>query len=52
MGLEVYLYDGHLEIGNTLIENAIRPVAIGRKYYLFARSQEVADRSAVLCTLM
>ncbi|MBK8557059.1 MAG: IS66 family transposase [Lewinellaceae bacterium] len=31
-----YLDDGHLEIDNNLVENAIRPIAIGRKNYLFA----------------
>jgi len=51
-GLEVYLYDGQLEIDNNLIENAIRPVALGRKNYLFAGSHEAADRGAVLYTLM
>src|SRR5699024_4963857 len=36
--LSNYLKDGMLEIDNNLIENAIRPVAIGRKNYLFAGS--------------
>lgn len=51
-GLMTYLYDGRLEIDNNLIENAIRPVALGRKNYLFAGSHEAADRGAVLYTLM
>jgi len=51
-GLEVYLYDGRLEIDNNLIENAIRAVALGRKNYLFAGSHEAAGRGAVLYTLM
>ena len=34
-----YTTDGRLEIDNNLVENAIRPVAIGRKNYLFAGSQ-------------
>ena len=29
----VYLQDGRLEIDNNLIENSIRPVALGRKNY-------------------
>lgn len=44
--LNAYLYDGMLEIDNNLIENAIRPLAIGRKNYLFAGSHEAAKRAA------
>ena len=36
--LSAYLYDGNLLIDNNQIENAIRPVALGRKNYLFAGS--------------
>lgn len=45
--LLAYLEDGHLEIDNNLIENAIRPVAIGRKNYLFAGSDRGAERAAM-----
>jgi transposase len=45
--LLAYLYDGHLEIDNNLVENAIRPNAIGRKNYLFAGSHEGAQRAAM-----
>ena len=38
--MERYLEDGKLEIDNNLVENAIRPVAVGRKNYLFAVRQE------------
>jgi transposase len=31
-----YLHDGSLEIDNNMAENAIRPIALGRKNYLFA----------------
>lgn len=40
--LLAYLYDGHLEIDNNLVENAIRPLALGRKNYLFAGSHDAA----------
>lgn len=46
--LNAYLYDGRLEIDNNLIENAIRPIAIGRKNYLFAGAHEGAQRAAVI----
>jgi len=42
-----YLHDGNLHIDNNLIENSIRPVAIGRKNYLFAGSHNGAKRSAM-----
>lgn len=45
--LLAYLYNGHLEIDNNLIENAIRPVAIGRKNWLFAGSHEGAQNIAM-----
>src|SRR5690606_19170010 len=46
--LSAYLNDGNLQIGNNLCENAIRPVALGRKNYLFAGSHEAAQRSAMI----
>ncbi len=46
--LSAYLYDGSLLIDNKQIENAIRPVALGRKNYLFAGSHEAAQRAAMI----
>lgn len=46
-GLEVYLDEGYLQIDNNPVENSIRPVAIGRKNYLFAGSHKGAERSAM-----
>jgi len=46
--LSCYLYDGILEIDNNLVENAIRPVALGRKNYLFAGSHKAAQRAAMV----
>ena len=45
-----YLLDGSLEIDNNLTENALRPVALGRKNYLFAGSHEGAKRAALFYT--
>jgi transposase len=50
--LTTYTTDGRLEIDNNLVENAIRPVALGRKNYLFAGSHDGARRAAVLYTLV
>jgi len=46
-----YLEDGRLEIDNNRIENAIRPVALGRKNRLFAGSHEGAQRLAILYSI-
>lgn len=46
--LSAYLYDGNLQIDNNLVENAIRPLALGRKNYLFAGSHEAAQRAAMI----
>ncbi len=46
--LSAYLYDGNLLIDNNLVENAIRPIALGRKNYLFAGSHDAAQRSAMI----
>lgn len=46
--LSAYLYDGNLQIDNNLVENAIRPVALGRKNYLFAGSHNAAQRAAMI----
>ena len=45
--LIAYLNDGSLEIDNNLAENAIRPIALGRKNYLFAGSERGAQRAAM-----
>lgn len=48
----IYAQDGKLEIDNNLVENVIRPVALGRKNYLFAGSHDAAQRSAMLYSFM
>jgi len=45
--LQHYLYNGDLLIDNNLVENSIRPNALGRKNYLFAGSDKGAKRSAM-----
>ena len=42
-----YLKDGNLQIDNNLVENAIRPLALGRKNYLFAGSHNAAKNIAM-----
>jgi len=47
-----YIDDGRYCIDNNRIENAIRPVALGRKNYLFAGSHEAAQRAAMMYSFM
>jgi len=49
--LNVFTQEGYLPIDNNLVENSIRPVAIGRRNWLFAGSHEAAQRSAMLYSL-
>jgi transposase len=51
-GLSAYAMHGQVEIDNNLIENAIRPMAIGRKNYLFAGSHQAADMTAAMYSFM
>ena len=46
--LILFATDGILEIDNNLVENAIRPIALGRKNYLFAGSHESAARAGII----
>ena len=50
--LSIYTREGNLMIDNNPVENSIRPVAVGRKNYLFAGSHEAAQRSAMLYSLL
>jgi hypothetical protein len=50
--LEVYLADGRVEIDNNLVENAIRPTALGKKNWLFIGEAGAGDRGAILYTII
>jgi transposase len=50
--LTAYIDDGRLEVSNNAAENAIRPVTLGRKNWLFAGSDAGGDRAAVFYTLI
>jgi transposase len=47
-----YIENGEVEIDNNLIENSIRPVALGRKNYLFAGSHEAAQQAAMIYSFL
>jgi len=46
-----YTEDGRLEMTNNAAERAIRPVAIGRKNWIFAGSDDGGCRAAIIYTL-
>jgi hypothetical protein len=50
--MELYLNDGDYHIDNNPIERQIRPIALGRKNYLFAGSHDGARKAAVLYSLL
>ena len=47
-----YLDDGNVPIDNNAVENSIRPLAIGRKNWLFVGSQQAGERAAVMFSLI
>jgi hypothetical protein len=50
--LILFAENGLLEIDNNPVENAIRPIAVGRKNYLFAGSHDSAQRAAIAYTIL
>lgn len=50
--LSRYVNDGRVNIDNNLIENAIRPLALGRKNYLFCGNDASAFRAAIVYSLI
>ena len=47
-----FTIDGRLEMTNNAAERAIRPLALGRKNYLFAGSDTGGQRAAVMYTII
>jgi transposase len=50
--LSLYATTDFLNIDNNPVENSIRPVAVGRKNYLFAGSHAAAQRAAIFYSLL
>lgn len=50
--LRAYTLDGRYLIDNNRVENTIRPMAIGRKNYLFAGSDRGARNAALMYSLL
>jgi transposase len=51
-GLCAYAEHGQIEIDNNMVENAIRPMAIGRKNFLFIGSHDAAEMTAAMYSFM
>jgi len=47
-----YLDDGNVPIDNNAAENAVRPLCVGRKNWLFVGSQQAGERAAVVMSLI
>jgi transposase len=52
VALTRYAADGRLKIDNNGAEQALRPIVLGRKNWLFAGSEAAAHRTAILCSLV
>lgn len=50
--LQTYVEDGRAEIDNNLVENAIRPTAVGKKNWMFIGEADAGHTSAILFTLI
>jgi len=51
-GLEVFLREGRVEMDNNLVENAIRPTAVGKKNWLFMGEAGAGQRGAIIYTVI
>jgi transposase len=49
--MHYYTLHGHLQLDNNSIENAIRPIALGRRNYLFSGTHETAQNAAMVYSL-
>ena len=50
--LSRYHLDGRYQIDNNLVENAIRPLALGRRNFLFCGNHDAAENAAVMYSLL
>ena len=50
--LERYAHSGNLPIDNNPVENCIRPIAIGKKNWLFVGSEHAGKRAAAIQSLI
>ena len=52
IALTRYTEDGRIKVDNNGAEQALSPIVLGRKHWLFAGSEAAAHRTAILCSLI
>lgn len=50
--LNKYIHYGKAEIDNNLVENAVRPTALGKKNWMFIGHKDAGQKSAVLYSIL
>ena len=50
--LSRYHLDGRYKMDNNLVENSIRPLALGRKNYMFCGNHDAAENAAIMYSLL
>lgn len=50
--LTEYVYHGEARIDNNLVENAIRPTAVGKKNWLFIGHPDAGDRATIIYSIL
>ncbi len=48
----MHVDDARVPVDNNAVESVIRPIALGRKNWLFIGSQQAGERAAVLMSLI
>ena len=50
--LKKYIYNGELMIDNNMAENAIRPITLSRKNFLFCGNHSAVENAAIIFTIV
>jgi transposase len=50
--LKSRIRDAQIEIDNNLVQNAIRPTALGKKNWLFSGDANAGERSAIIYSII
>ncbi len=50
--LSRYHLDGRYQMDNNLVENALRPLALGRKNFMFCGNHDAAENAAIMYSLL
>lgn len=50
--MKTCLNGGNIKIDNNLAENAIRPLTLSKKNFLFCGNHEATENTAIICSLL